>query len=84
MRFEKIREIDWLHLRLQQFDKLGYELHARTGNQLSENIREIIQGNLIFGGFQLFETTVMVKRRAHSGKLYDPQSDGQSFSLLIG
>ena len=29
MRFEKIREIDWLHLRLQQFDKLT---HAITGN----------------------------------------------------
>ena len=29
MRFEKIREIDWLHLRQQQFDKLT---HATTGN----------------------------------------------------
>ena len=29
MRFEKIREIDWLHLRLQQFDKLT---HLITGN----------------------------------------------------
>ena len=29
MRFEKNREIDWLHLRLQQIDKLP---HAITGN----------------------------------------------------
>ena len=29
MRFKNIREIDWLHLRLQKFDKLT---HAITGN----------------------------------------------------
>ena len=29
MRFEKIREIDWLHLHLQQFDKL---MHTIIGN----------------------------------------------------
>ena len=39
---------------------------------------------LFWEGFSYLEPLCMVAAAAHSGKLYDPQSDGQSFSLLIG
>ena len=44
IRFEKIREIDWLHLRLQQFDKLGYETHAIAGNGNQVNLMKLAFG----------------------------------------
>ena len=70
-----------------------YEVYAMAENGNQVNLIKLAWKNLwnhtkeiyLFReGFSYLEPLCMVAAAAHSGKLYDPQSDGQSFSLLIG
>ena len=71
---KKICEIDWSHLCLQPFDKFQiYSACIHRKRKLCKSaeidfgkIREITSGELIFGGFWSFETTVSQQQQQSS------------------